>query len=182
MKLKLFGCPVLRRELYLLSSLSPHEIDVEILPASPDAALIQAKVKTVQGYDYILPCVGSCLTEGIVAGKTPLVVPRAHDCAHLLLGSLERYHRAFSENDDEPRWILGDGCTRLAPSHGSPCTVVDSLFAGLTPQREGREYAANLSLLRDYLSGSWDERFLMVRTGERIVCDPVEILTAEPKL
>ena len=57
MKLKLFGCPALRRELFLLASFSPHEIDVEILPAPSGAALLQERIDGTQGYDYILPCV-----------------------------------------------------------------------------------------------------------------------------
>ena len=88
MKLKLFGCPALRRELFLLASFSPHEIDVEILPAPSGAALLQDRIEETQGYDYILPCVGSRLSEGLSAAGIPLVIPRAHNCAHLLLGSL----------------------------------------------------------------------------------------------
>ena len=61
-----------------------------------------------------------------------------------------------------------------------PCTVIDTLFTGLVPAQEGREYAADLSLLRDYLNGCWDARFLTVHPGERAVQDPVEILAAEP--
>ena len=180
MKLKLFGCPALRRELFLLASFSPHEIDVEILPAPSGAALLQDRIEETQGYDYILPCVGSRLSEGLSAAGIPLVIPRAHNCAHLLLGSLARYHRAFSENDDEPRWQREGECSEMSAAHGTPCTVTDTLFTGLVPAREGREYAADLSLLRDYLNGRWDARFLTVHPGERAVQDPVEILAAEP--
>ncbi|PWM24102.1 MAG: hypothetical protein DBX44_04950 [Oscillospiraceae bacterium] len=181
MKFKVFGCCALRRELSLLSAFSPHEIDLEILPEPPSPAVLQQRIDAAEGFDYILPCVGSCLSNGLQAGHIPIVLPRAHNCAHLLLGSLTRYHQAFSENEDAPRWLLGNGCHFLSPAFGNPCTVSDSLFTNVQPRREGREYAANLSLLRDYLNGDWDEaRFLLLERQEQAVVDPVEILSAEP--
>ncbi len=64
--------------------------------------LLQAKIDELDNqYDFILLGYGLC-SNGIVGLKTRhavLVVPRAHDCITLLLGSKEHYQQYF---DDHP--------------------------------------------------------------------------------
>ena len=51
-------------------------------------------------FDAVLLAYGLC-SNGIVglsSSKYPLVIPRAHDCITLLLGSKERYRELFDEN------------------------------------------------------------------------------------
>jgi hypothetical protein len=88
---------------------SPHQVDVEFLPkglhdlgGKPMAAKIQEVVdRTQEGvYDAILLGYGLCGNglDGLMARHTPLVLPRAHDCIALLMGSRERYQQYFEGN------------------------------------------------------------------------------------
>ena len=62
-------------------------------------SMIQDKIdNTGPGYDAILLGFGLCgkSTEKIKAGRIPVVIPKAHDCITLLLGSREEYIKQFS--------------------------------------------------------------------------------------
>ena len=109
MRLKLIGCEVLFREMCHACAHSPHQVDVEFLPkglhdlgGEPMAAKIQEAVdSTPEGvYQAILLGYGLCGNglEGLTARHTRLVLPRAHDCIALLLGSHERYQAYFADN------------------------------------------------------------------------------------
>lgn len=109
MRLKLIGCEVLFREMCHACAHSPHQVDPEFLPkglhdlgGKPMAAKIQDVVdRTPEGmYDAILLGYGLCGNglDGLAARHTPLVLPRAHDCIGLLMGSAERYQTYFDDN------------------------------------------------------------------------------------
>ena len=109
MRLKLIGCEVLFRELCHACAHSPHRVDVEFLPkglhdlgGKPMAAKIQEAVdRTPEGvYEAILLGYGLCGNglDGVAARHTRLVLPRAHDCIALLMGSRERYQVYFERN------------------------------------------------------------------------------------
>ena len=123
MMLKLIGCKVFMRELYLVCAHSKHVVDIIWMdvklhenPANLKAAL-QKKIDEIENNeneacDGILLGFGLC-SMGIVGLKTrryPLIVPRAHDCITVLLGSSERYRELFDEYDGgiywySPGWI-----------------------------------------------------------------------------
>ncbi len=109
MKLKLISCEVLLREMCEFVARSPHQIDVEFLPKGLHdlggrkmADELQARVDAVPAgaYDAILLGYGLCGNglHGVQARHTMLVLPRAHDCIALLMGSREAYQRYFDEN------------------------------------------------------------------------------------
>ena len=109
MRLKLIACEVLFREMCHACAHSPHQVDLEFLPkglhdlgGKPMAAKIQEAVdRTPEGvYQAILLGYGLCGNglEGLTARHTRLVLPRAHDCIALLLGSHERYQAYFADN------------------------------------------------------------------------------------
>ena len=118
LKLKVIACDVLRREVSWLASRSPCYVDVTFLSqglhSTPDklrSALSCEIEKANQGlpyvrfdetvyYDYIILAYGLCENSivGLVPSASPLVVPRAHDCITLLLGSKERYRELFDSN------------------------------------------------------------------------------------
>ena len=109
MRFKLISCEVLFREMCHACAHSPHQVDVEFLPkglhdlgGKPMAAKIQEVVdRTPEGvYDAILLGYGLCGNglDGLTARHTPLVLPRAHDCIALLMGSAERYQAYFDGN------------------------------------------------------------------------------------
>jgi hypothetical protein len=106
---KLISCEVLYRELCHALARSPHKIDVEFLPkglhdigCTGMLARLQAVVDRVEAsrYDAILLGYGLCNygISGLRAPSIPIVVPRAHDCMTLFLGSKERYLSYFNDN------------------------------------------------------------------------------------
>ena len=119
MLLKLIACNVFMREACLCIARSPHAIDVEFLELGEHAqpqclnAALQAKIdETERGpktYTAILLLYGLCgnAAVGLRAGKTQLVLPRAHDCATILLGSKERFREHFQENPSMPFSSVG---------------------------------------------------------------------------
>jgi hypothetical protein len=119
MRLKLIACQVLTREMNSAISRSPHTIETEILPMGlHDLGVamrphLQERIDAADkdGYDAILLGYALCGrgTEGLRAGKTPLVIPRAHDCIGLLMGSRARYMAYFEEHSGtyyrSPGWV-----------------------------------------------------------------------------
>jgi hypothetical protein len=84
---------------------APHTVDAEFLSmglhsigCAGMSEHLQAAIDRVpEGYDAILLGYGLCNNglAGLHARSAPLVVPRAHDCITLLLGSKERYLEQF---------------------------------------------------------------------------------------
>ena len=102
MKLKCITCDALARQTYLCASRSPHLIDVELVSMGQHIkpkelnGTLQDKIDSVDtGYDGILLCYGLCgqATSGLTARDIPLIIPRAHDCITLCLGSKEEYKK-----------------------------------------------------------------------------------------
>jgi len=101
LRIKCLGCEALARLVYLCAAYSPHIVDVELsrigLHTDPDELRdhIQARIDGTsgQGYDAIVLAYGVCgrATVGLTARDIPLVIPRAHDCITLFLGSRARY-------------------------------------------------------------------------------------------
>lgn len=116
LKLKVIACDVLNREISYLASQSKHYIDVTYLNQglhnTPDKLreILQAEIDKVKfpynyyntcpDYDYIILAYGLCSNgiAGLKSRNIPLVIPRAHDCITLLLGSKEEYKTIFEKN------------------------------------------------------------------------------------
>lgn len=119
MKLKIIACEALTREIRLASAKSFHIIDIEYLAFglhnTPGELrrTIQSKIDDSEGkgYDYIALGYGLCSrgTAEITARSIPIIVPRAHDCITLFLGSRARYNDEFSHHPGtyyySPGWI-----------------------------------------------------------------------------
>jgi hypothetical protein len=117
LRLKIIACDVLNRELSYLASLSEHYVDITFLhqglhntpeKLKQDVQLEINKanegfpynyLNTCPDYDYIILGYGLCSNgiTGVKSKKIPLVIPRAHDCITLLLGSKEKYKSAFEK-------------------------------------------------------------------------------------
>jgi hypothetical protein len=118
-RVKLIACEVFARELMLASATSPHVIELKLMPFGlhdvPEnlRTAIQTEIdSTEEGrFDYIALGYGLCSrgTAGLRAGSIPLVIPRAHDCITMLLGSRSRYNAEFSQHPGtyyySPGWI-----------------------------------------------------------------------------
>jgi len=181
MKIKVFGCRSVARELYFAASFSKNETEVEILPHSITKQQLQQILDKADA-DMIVLAMGACRTVGLHSKFVPITVPKAHNCAALLLGSAERYRKVFSENEDSPVWVNGSGCSH-AGAHGPRCAVM----TGFLPKSaectaEGiREYVSDLSMIMEMLEQSFDEsRAITVFPGQCIAADACEIITAEP--
>lgn len=109
MRLKLISCEIFYREFCAAISRSTNTVEVEFLTkglhdiGAPDMlARLQAAVDRVEAsrYDAVLLGYGLCNNGvvGLTARQTPLVVPRAHDCITLFLGSKERYLDYFNHH------------------------------------------------------------------------------------
>ncbi len=115
MRLKFVICKVLQKEAYLCAARSGNIVDIVLMEQglhnTPDALRTEVqkeleKLADVAGnkYDAILLGYGLC-GNGITGLRCaiPLVVPRAHDCITLLLGSLKR-HLEYQENHRGVYW------------------------------------------------------------------------------
>lgn len=109
MLFKLLACETFTREICACMADMPHVIDLEFTAIDshdqPDALrkLLQENIDAVEQscreYDSILLCYGLCgnATAGLVARSTQLVIPRAHDCCTILLGSKYLFKQHFEK-------------------------------------------------------------------------------------
>lgn len=109
MRLKLISCEIFFREMCLAASRSPNFVDVEFLPkglhdigSAGMLERLQATLDRVDDtkYDAVLMGYGLCNNGlvGLQTRKLPVVVPRAHDCITMFLGSKEKYLQYFYDN------------------------------------------------------------------------------------
>ena len=109
MRLQLISCEIFFREMCAAVARSPHQIDVAFLPkglhdigAGPMLERLQAAVDQVDSTRYDAVLLGYALCgmgiAGLQAHSLPIVIPRAHDCITLFLGSKERYVEYFNEH------------------------------------------------------------------------------------
>jgi hypothetical protein len=119
MRLKVICCQVLTLEMNYVVSRSPHSIEAENLPmglhdlGASMRPQLQERIDAADqgGYDAILLGYALCGrgTEGLRAGKTQLVFPRAHDCIGLLMGNRHDYQAYFDTHPGvyfrSPGWI-----------------------------------------------------------------------------
>ncbi len=109
MRLKLIACEVLYREFCWAVSRSPNRVDVEFLPkglhdigSAGMLERLQAKLDETDSAKYDAVLFGYALCgnglAGLRARSIPVVLPRAHDCITLFLGSRERYLEYFNSH------------------------------------------------------------------------------------
>lgn len=108
MRLKLISCAVFKPEL--------GETDAVFVPigehAAPERlrARLQAEIDSAQGVDAVLLLFGLCgnATAELTARDVPVLIPRAHDCAGILLGGMERWRAVFGERPSRPYRSAGN--------------------------------------------------------------------------
>lgn len=108
MRLKIIACEVLFREICLCAAHSRNTISIEFLKRglhdNPDILRsdVQGRIDETDEsiYEGILLGYALCSNGivGIQARGIPLVVPKAHDCVTLFLGSKEKYKKHFTDN------------------------------------------------------------------------------------
>jgi hypothetical protein len=107
MKFKLLCCEVFVRETCIAIAASPHTVDPEFSKKNAHEKpyelkeMLQKKINETHGdYDAILLGYGLCGNSiaGITAMDIPVVIPRAHDCCTIFLGSKEKFVEHFKDN------------------------------------------------------------------------------------
>jgi hypothetical protein len=111
---KLIACNVFFREVCGEASRSPHIFDIDFTEKGehekPEVlrALLQEKIDAAdasgKAYDAVLLAYGLCgnALAGIASRRTRLVIPRAHDCCTIFLGSKQRFKKYFQDNPSRP--------------------------------------------------------------------------------
>jgi hypothetical protein len=105
--LKLLSCEIFYREMCAAVARSPNQVDVEFLPkglhdvgAGPMLDRLQTTLDAVDESEYEAVLFGYALCgtglAGLTARSKPIVIPRAHDCITLFLGSRDRYMEYFN--------------------------------------------------------------------------------------
>ena len=109
MNLKLISCEVFFREMHAAAARSDNRVDIEFLPKGlHDLPSVDMRTRLQdaidradsKSFDAILLGYGLCNhgLAGVEARETQLVLPRAHDCITLFMGSRTRYRQYFEEN------------------------------------------------------------------------------------
>lgn len=170
MKIKCLSCKALARIVYRFAATSPHIIDVELfeigLHNEPETLnkTLQERLDAVEvgDYDAIVMGYGLCgkALEGIIApAGLPVIIPRAHDCITLFLGSRSRYQAEFEENNGT-YWYSADYIERNSDSNQGMSLGAETVDAGGSNYDEmvkkyGKENA-------DYLievMGGWQQHY-----------------------
>jgi len=117
-------CEALARTVYAASATSPHTVTIRLfrqgLHNTPKKLrrTLQDEIDAIQPgeCDAILLAYGLCgtSTAHLTSRHTPLVMPRAHDCITLYLGSRERYNAEF-ERHPGTYWYSADYLERQEP-------------------------------------------------------------------
>ena len=169
MRLYALFCEVLARQAYYAAAFSPHVVDIELIdkglhnePARLRAHL-QERLAAAdgQGYDAILVGFGLCSnsTVGLCSRRTPLVIPRAHDCITLFLGSKERYGEQFRGNPGT-YWYAPDYIERGGSESGQVALgAADDAKMGDVYAEYVRKYGQDNA---DYLMevmGAWQQHY-----------------------
>jgi len=103
-RIKLIGCLSTKNEVLELGVSSPVDCDFLdfALHAFPEQLHkeLQRRIDASQDYDLIILTYGRCshAVAGLVSARVPLVLPKAHDCISLLLGSDLRRQELSEEN------------------------------------------------------------------------------------
>jgi hypothetical protein len=141
MRFKAIFCQVFTREMQAVIARSPHSIDADVQPMGlHDLGVgmrphLQARIDAADGggYDAILLGYALCGrgTEGLRAGSTPCVLPRAHDCIGILMGSRQAYQnwfeRHFASYYRSPGWVEFSSSRSLQPASASSRNALDRL-------------------------------------------------------
>ncbi len=119
MRLKAISCQVFTREFEHVLARSPRTVDLDLIPMGLHSLGVEMRPHLQEridaadplGYDAILLGYALCGrgTEGLIARRTQLVLPRAHDCIGILMGDRHRYAAYFENHSGvyyrSPGWV-----------------------------------------------------------------------------
>jgi hypothetical protein len=182
MRLLCLACEVLARPIYLCAAHSPHIVDIQMFrrglhnePAGLRARL-QEQIDAAAGqhYDAVVMAYGLCgqATAGLMARDLPLVIPRAHDCITIFLGSRARYQDQF-DNYPGTYWYAQDYIER---DDGTGGTLALGSAADTKLDEVYDEYVAKYGKDNaDYLMevmGAWQQHYKRAALIDMGIGDP----------
>ena len=166
MRFKMISCEVFARLVYHAAAKSPHILDIEFTElrshVNPDK--LRGQIQTIidstpDHYDAILLGYGLCGngTAGLKARSIPLIIPRAHDCCTIFLGSRQAFLEHFGQNPSAPwssvcyyerlgKWCP-DSATGLSASEQAGCREERSRKYG----EENAEYIIAMMAVKDHV-------------------------------
>ncbi len=190
LRLLALTCEVLARSVYLCAARSPHVVDVRLnrrgLHDDPPnlRTILQTEVdETGAPYDAVVLAYGLCggATAGLRAATIPLVVPRAHDCITLFLGSRDRYSGEFMGHPGT-YWYVQDYLER---------TEDGSAFAGVGAVSDAAAQATYADYVEKYgednaaylmeALGAWRSHYDRAAYVDMGVADPAAAALAETR-
>src|SRR5690554_321807 len=182
MLLKLIACEIFTREICYCVARSPHRVDLEFTDIGAHEnsdtlrTILQERIdrasKSKKNYDAVLLCYGLCgnATVNLTARKTRLVIPRAHDCCTLFLGSKKKFQKYFGNNPSRPFYATGccereyDNFSRRVNIPGAPVENFESYV-----KRYGQENAEYLwDILHQKEKEPGDMIFIQIQETARL--------------
>ncbi|MBC7289120.1 MAG: DUF1638 domain-containing protein [Armatimonadetes bacterium] len=171
MRFHIVACEVLFREVAFYAATADHVVDVTFvrkgLHDDPDLLreTLQKHIDSAEQVglaEAIVLGYGLCSngTAGLWTRKVPLVVPRAHDCITLFLGSRHRYVEVFSDRPGTYYYTSGwleRGSDAVVEAQRSTTAVAGQSFEELVA-RYGEDNARYLMEFQD----SWRQRYTTV--------------------
>ncbi|MBN1906719.1 MAG: DUF1638 domain-containing protein [Deltaproteobacteria bacterium] len=179
MKLKCICCDALARYAYYCAAQSPHLIDIELVSMGQHIKpkelnkTLQEKIDSVSDgkYNAILMCYGLCgkATAGLVCRNSPIIIPRAHDCITLYLGSKQEY-KEQQRSCPGTIWYTKDYMDRLQNVTESPgmgadtATLYDEEAYEAMVKRMGKERADRIIASMSDMTKHY-ERIVFIEQG-----------------
>jgi hypothetical protein len=179
MKLKSICCDALARYAYYCAAQSPHLIDIELVSMGQHInpkelnRILQEKIDGVtdKSYDAILMCYGLCgqSTAGLICRNIPIIIPRAHDCITLCLGSKEKY-KEQQRRSPGTIWYTKDYMERLDNATGGTgmgadsATLYDEKAYEAMVKRMGKERADRIIASMSDMTKHY-ERIVLIEQG-----------------
>jgi len=143
MKYKFIGCEIFKKPVCMAARKSGHHVDMEFTKVSSHTRpgelrqKIQSAIDEADGrYDAILLGYGLCgnSTADLKARTVPLIIPRAHDCCTVFLGSRSSFLMHFA-NTPSAEW-------RTACHYECPeCAGTGCFDYGMLAERYGEDNA-----------------------------------------
>ncbi|MBE3070013.1 MAG: DUF1638 domain-containing protein [Planctomycetes bacterium] len=171
MRLKVVACEVVARELYWCAARARHMADITLLRQglhdNSDICRTQLQAQidlaTPDRFDAVLLGYGLCNNSlvGVRASHVPIVVPRAHDCITLLLGSKQRYATLFAERPGT--YWFSSGWLECRQKEGDPIAPRQNSGLGPAYQADYDELVAkygeeNAKYLAEFM-GTWESHY-----------------------
>lgn len=171
MRLKVLACDVLARELYWCAARAAHSVDLSLFPQGLHDNSDTCRATLQQTIDAIRPDLCDALVLGyglcnnsladIRAGAVRMIVPRAHDCITLLLGSKERYAKMFAERPGTYWFSAGwlesteEGREQFAPMANSG---LGPMYRRAWDELVAKYGEENARYLADFM-GQWEKHY-----------------------